>query len=195
MPKLRKETKADISAVFSADVAMRQYRNQTIVSKIKRPRKSKSVKREAAKERLADASRWAKMTLMEPDIKKLYSKGINSRLPNAHTVAIQDYLTAPTIHYISLKQHTGAIGDKIRIKVTDNFQVTAVNVMITDKNGKELEKGPATRYARKPTMWIYTLTVANPELDGTVIKVTAMDRPENIVVKEEKITGNKLPVR
>jgi hypothetical protein len=92
-----------------------------------------------------------------------------------------------------LKQHTGAIGDKIRIKATDDFQVTAVNVMITDKNGKLLEAGPAIRYARKPTMWIYTLTVANPDPVGTVIQVTALDRPKNMTEKRVTIEENGKP--
>ena len=189
MPKLRKPTKADISAVLSNDVAMRKYRNQTIISTITMPRKTTSAKKEKANDRFAAANQWAKVTLMEPGVKELYSKGINSKLSNAHTVAVQDYLNPPTIHYISLKQHTGAIGDKIRIKATDDFQVIAVDVRITDKTGKELEKGPAARYKRKPMMWIYTLTVANREVDGTVIEVTAMDRPGNKVVKEEKIAS------
>ena len=190
MAKLRKETKADISAVLADDVAKRTYRGQTIFSTIKRPGKSKSVKRKASNDRFADGNRWAKGILKDPEIKKLYSKGINDNLPNAHTVAVQDYLTPPTIHYISQKQHTGAIGDKIRIKATDSFQVTSVDVTITDKNGTELEKGPAERYKRKPQMWIYTVTVANPDVAGTVIKVTAMDRPKNKVTKEEKIADN-----
>jgi hypothetical protein len=187
MPKLRKKTKADISAVFSDDVAVRKYRNQNIISTIKRPKKTTSDKREASKKRLTAASIWAKSTLKDPSIEKLYSKGITERLSSAHTVATTDYLNPPTIHYISLKQHTGAIGDKIRIKATDDFQVIAVDVTIKDKNGKEIEKGPAERYKRKPQMWIYTLTVANPEVEGTVIKVRAMDRPENKTFKEVKI--------
>ena len=189
MPKLRKETKADISAMLSDDVVMRQYRNQTIISKITIPQESTSPGKQASKDRFAIASQWANKTLKDPVMKKLYSKGINSRLPNAHTVATTDYLVAPTIHYISLKQYTGAIGDSIRIKATDNFQVVSVDVTITDKNGKQLEKGPAIRYKRKAFMWAYTLTVANPDVSGTVIEVTAKDRPGNTAVKTEMVAG------
>jgi hypothetical protein len=187
MPKIRKPTNADISAVFSQDVVIRKVRGQTIVSTPTVPRKSKSAKKEKTNDRFTEAGSWAKATLKEPGMKELYSKGINSKLSNARTVAVTDYLTAPTIHYISLKQHTGAIGDKIRIKATDDFQVTAVKVTITDKNGKRLETGPAIRYKRKPVMWIYTLTVANREMIGTVIEVKAMDRPGNKTEKRVMI--------
>src|SRR5882757_9045270 len=151
--KIRKPTEADISAVLSKDVVMRKIRNQTIISTVTVPRKSTSARKEETNDRFAEASHWAKMTLLKPGMKELYSTGINSKLTNARTVAVTDYLNAPKIHYISLKQHTGAIGDKIRIKATDDFEVTAVNVTITNKKGKLLEAGPATRYKRKPQMW------------------------------------------
>jgi hypothetical protein len=181
--KIRK-TKADISALLSDDLALRKYRNQLVLSTVTVPRKSTSARKRKSMNRFAEASAWAKAILRKPGMKEWYSKGINSKLTNAHTVAVTDYLIAPKIHYISLKQHTGVIGDDIRIKATDAFQVTAVNVTITNKNGKQLEAGPATRYKRKPVMWIYTLTVANPEVVGTEIQVIAIDRPGNKTEKK-----------
>ncbi len=153
------------------------------------PRKSKSSRKKESNNRFANASLWAKETLAEPGMKKLYSKGINSKLSNAQIVAVTDFLTAPVIHYISLKQYTGAIGDKVRIKATDNFQVISVEVKIRNKNGKELEKGPAIQYKRKPVMWIYSLTAANADVIGTIVEATAKDRPGNTTVKSETVEG------
>lgn len=187
MPKIRKPSRADISAVLSDQAVLKKVRNQTIISKPTIPRKSKSVRKKEANNRFAEASRWAKEILTEPGMKALYSKGINSKLSNAQMVAVTDFLTAPVIHYINLKQYTGAIGDKIRIKATDDFQVSSVDVTISDKKGKELEKGPAVHYKRKPVMWIYTLKLANAYIAGTVIEVTAKDRPGNTVVKTETV--------
>jgi hypothetical protein len=185
VPKIRKPTQADISAVLSNDVVVRKVRNQTVISTITIPRKSTSTRKQQANKRFAKANQWAKMILTQPGMMELYSKGVNSKLSNAHTVAVVDFLNAPEIHYISLKQHTGAVGDKIRIKATDDFHVTTVDVTIIGKNGKQLEKGPAIRYKRKPAMWIYTLTVANPDISGTIVEVTARDRPGNTVVNKE----------
>ena len=98
-------------------------------------------------------------------------------------------MQAPEIHYISLKDYQGLIGDKIRIKATDNFQVTEVKVRITNAKGTLLEKGEAIRYPRKQAMWVYTVTVANPDLQGTVVNVIAEDRPGNVVEMEEEIGG------
>ncbi|CAN5396416.1 hypothetical protein BH09BAC3_BH09BAC3_38080 [soil metagenome] len=187
MAKLRKATKADLSAMFSDDVVVRKYRNQNLVSNVKRPKASKSIKRKAANDGLIEANIWAKAILLKPEVKELYSKKISARFPSAHTVAVSDYLEAPKVHYINLKSHTGAVGDKIRIKATDNFGVVSVDVIISDANGVELEKGKAVRYARKPVMWIYMLTKANPVLAGTVIQAIAWDRPGHKGEMEVKV--------
>jgi hypothetical protein len=187
VPKIRKPTSGDISAVLSKDAVVRSYRRQTLVSTVTIPRKSKSRKRKAANDRFRKANDWAKSVLRRPGMKELYAKGINDKLSNPHTVAVSDYMQAPEIHYVSLKNHRGAAGDPIRIKATDNFQVTAVEVSITNAKGILLERGQATRYPRKPAMWVYILTAANRHLPGTVIKVIASDRPGNKAEWEEKI--------
>ena len=187
MSKIRKPTRADISAILSHAAVIRKYRNQTVISVVTTPRRSKSARKKASNDRFKEANNWAKHVLRDPGMKALYAKGINGKLSSAHTVAVSDYLQAPVIHYINLKDHTGAVGDKIRIKATDNFQVTAVEVTITNAKGILVEKGQATRYSRKPAMWSYILTVANPDLPGTVISVIARDRPGNTAALEEKI--------
>ncbi len=63
----------------------------------------------------------------------------------------------------------------------------SVTVRIFDAKGVVLEKGEATRYPRKPVMWAYFVTVANPHPAGAVIKVVAMDRPGNKTKMEEKV--------
>jgi len=119
---------------------------------------------------------------------KLYAKGIKSKFGNTQSVAVQDYMKGPEIHYINTEKYTGAVGDELRIKATDNFQVTEVKVRIYEKDGKKLvEKGSAVRYSRKPVMWIYTLTVGSTDVDGTVIKAIAFDRPGNETEKEVKV--------
>ncbi|CAN5361019.1 hypothetical protein BH09BAC3_BH09BAC3_10040 [soil metagenome] len=189
MAKLRKKTEAELSAVYAYDVALRKHRGQRIASTITIPKESTSQKKKESKSRFAEAVSWAKACLSEPAMKELYSKGICDRLPNAQTVAVSDYLEAPKIHYINLTSYTGAVGDKIRIKATDNFKVWEVKLMITNALGVVLEEGQATRYPRKPVMWVYEVTVANPDLPGTVIKATAKDRPGNRREMEIEIGG------
>ena len=173
--------------MLSDDAAVRRYRNQTVISKVTFPRKSKSPKRKEANDKFKEANDWAKHILKQPGMKELYAKGTNDKLSNPHTVAVSDYMQPPEIHYISLKDYTGAVGDRIRIKATDSFQVTEVKVRITNLKGTLLEKGLAERYLRKPAMWVYTVTVANLDLPRTVVKVIASDRPGNVVEREQEI--------
>ncbi len=191
MPKIKKAIEADLSAVLSNNIVVRTYRNQMVISNLVPPKKSKSVKRKNANDQFRAANKWAKFILKQPGMKELYARGINSKLSNSHTVAVRDYYHAPEIHYINVQKYTGTKGDEIRIKATDDFEVVSLTVNVKSGKGKQLENGPAMRYGRKPAIWVYKVTVANPDVNGTVIKVTARDLPDNSVIKEEKIESKK----
>lgn len=165
-------------------VAPKMYRNRLVFVKVGYPRKSKSEKKKEVNKRFRYANQYAKHVLESPEMKELYAKGIDGKKSNAHTVAVADYLNAPVIHSINTNEYRGAVGDKLRIKVTDDFQVTSVKVIIGNGKGKTLEQGEAIRYNRKPDTWVYTATVKNAEQKGTIVTVTAMDRPQNKVEKE-----------
>ncbi len=181
MPKIKKPTGADISALTSDVVAPKKYRNRLVISRVTFPKPSNSEKKKEMNDRFADANQYAKHILKLPGMKELYAKGISARLSNTHTVAVSDYLNAPVIHAINIKEYHGTAGDKLRIRATDDFQVTSVEVRIRNKKGDTLEKGEAVKNKRKPRSWVYTTTVNNPELEGTTIEVTAKDRPGNEV--------------
>lgn len=187
MAKLKKPTSDSISAMLSNNVVLRNYRNQVVLSMVTVPRKSKSEKKKEAINRFQDANAYAKSILEEPGMKKLYAKGINDKKRSAHTVAVADYLNAPKIHYIRMNVNRGAVSEKLRIKVTDDFQVTAVRVRFMSSDGEILEEGIAEQYARKPAMWLYTLTGVIPMVVGTVIEVVAEDRPGNRATMEEMV--------
>ncbi len=188
MAKIKKRTSTDLSAMMSSVVAPKMYRNRLVLVQVANPKESKSKKKENANQRFKEANQYAKKILNEPGMKALYSKGIDEKRSNAHTVAVADYLNKPVIHDINLKAYRGEIGDTLRIKATDDFQVTSVHVRILHGKGKILEQGEAVQYARKPDTWVYTATEKNPELKGTIIRVTAEDRPGNEAKEEVTLT-------
>lgn len=181
MAKIKKPNKAFKSALLSEVVAPKMYRNRLVMSQVTFPKPSKSKKKKEANDRFAHANQYAKNVLKRPGMKELYAKGINARLSNTHTVAVTDYLNPPVIHDINIKDYHGTAGDKLRIRATDDFQVTSVEVRIINKEGHTLEKGAALKNKRKPSSWVYTTTVNNTQLEGTKIQVTAKDRPGNEV--------------
>jgi hypothetical protein len=175
----------------SKQVRMQKVGNRgTIISVVEPPRKSKSVKKLKSNNRFKGASHWATMILTTPGCRELYSKGIKKETNSAFAVARRDFMTVPKIHYTKIENYTGAVGDQVRIKATDNFRVTAITVSISRGEGKLLEEGAAVRDLRKPAMWTYTTTVANPELPGTIITVIAEDLPGNKGLQEITI-GNE----
>lgn len=129
-------------------------------------------------DRFRSAHHYATHALKSPERKALYEKGINANRTSAHTVAFQDYLNAPVIHYIRSDQRAG---DVITIKATDDFRVETVTVDIFDPKGRLLESGNAERYPRKPFIWKYPITSRNNQKVITV-RVTAMDMPGNETV-------------
>lgn len=178
---------AGVTGMVGKTIVLRYIRNQQVLSNRPTPRKSNSEKQQQSIDRFAEAQQYAKMILKDPGMKALYMKGINDQKSNAHTVASCDYLNTPEIHYVRLPGYSGIAGDVIRIKATDDFQVTSVNVEIKSGKGQFLEKGPAERYRRKPFMWVYKTSVANPDVPGSILRVTASDRPGNRAVLEIRI--------
>ena len=188
MAKIKKRTPADLSAMLSSVVAPKMYRNRLVFIKVANPKKSKPAKKQDAMDAFRYANQYAKNILQRPGMKALYLKGIDEKRSNAHTVWVADYLNKPVIHNINIKAYRGEIGDTLRIKATDDFQVTSVHVRILHGKGKILEQGEAVQYARKPDIWVYTATEKNPELKGTIIRVTAKDRPQNSAHAEVILT-------
>jgi hypothetical protein len=186
MAKIKKRAKADLSAMTSDQVLMEKYGNRTLVSAANPRKKSNSPDLKRTNDRMKQAARWAKATLLDPAMTKLYSKGITEDLTNAQIVAVTDFMTAPKISYVRLEDYTGHVGNTIRIRATDDFRVVGVTVTISNGSGK-LEEGAALRNRRKPKMWSYTTTVANPELPGTIVVVKAMDLPGNVRLHETTI--------
>jgi hypothetical protein len=138
-----------------------------------------SKKQKESSERFKKAAGYAKRQMADPEMKAEYKKGVTYNKSSAYRVALTDYMNAPVMHYIKAIGYTGAIGDLITIKATDDFRVTGVNVKIVSPKGIVLEKGSAQQNPRKRHMWNYRTTVVNAQVTGTKIQVVAMDMPEN----------------
>ena len=95
-----------------------------------------------------------------------------------YNVAIADYFNAPDIEEINVSGYTGAVGSKIVVKATDDFEVTKVHIKIENGDGTLVEEGDAVADIAGLT-WVYTATVANASLAGDKITVTAFDNPGN----------------
>jgi hypothetical protein len=107
-------------------------------------------------------------------------------LKNAYNVAVADFLHAPDIDEIDVTNYHGAVGDTIRIRVTDDFEVKQVTVAIHNGDGSLVEEGDAVQQD-DVIDWLYTATAENTEMAGDRIEIKAMDRPGNITEEEQPL--------
>ena len=161
-------------------LVIRQVHNLGIILS-NRPKKRKQLSERQKEQvlRFQEAGQYASLQMKDPEAKAAYAKGIDGKKSNARLVALADYLNPPVVHSIKAPAYTGAVGETITIKATDDFKVTEVQVTIRSASGGKLEQGQAERYRIKANTWKYKTTVLNPDPKGTTIQAVAYDRPGN----------------
>ena len=124
---------------------------------------------------------YAQEAIADPEKKQLYAKAAKKGQTAFHA-AFRDAARAPRIPEIDTRKYSGLVGDVLKFLVKDVVTVESVKVAILSAAGAELEKGDAVLGVAN--YWNYTATVANPELPGTRVQVTATDLPGNVTKAE-----------
>jgi hypothetical protein len=160
-----------------------QRGGKTVVSAV--PRKSQQEQSEKQKEqvrRFQRATLYARTAQQQPE----YKDAAAQQGKTAYVVAVADFLNAPNIEKIDLSAYTGAVGNPIRITVTDDFALASITVRITNADGSLVEEGAA-----RPTPiayeWLYTATQANESLEGDKIEILASDTPGSTTRHEQNL--------
>jgi hypothetical protein len=167
-------------------LVFRQVDGKTIVSKIPQSPTSASEKQKGHRQRFQRATIYGKSALGDPLIKERYEAAAKKKKgSSAYSVAVADFFNAPDIHTVDLSGYTGAVGDPIRMIVSDDFAVKSVHVRILNADGSPVEEGLAIN--SEGSVWIYTATQNNESLDGDKIIVTASDLPGNSISEERSI--------
>jgi len=95
------------------------------------------------------------------------------------------------VQKVDLTTYRGQPGNVIKILAWDKFRVETVSVMILNKMGQLIEKGPAVA---KPFSgnreWDYIATVENLDYKSCRILVQVKDRPGNTIEAEVDIGGS-----
>lgn len=126
------------------------------------PAKSKRELTEARKDhqqKFRAATQYAKTAIQDNSVKALYEQGVKDG-QNAYNVAMADYMNLPSSTELGLNAYTGAKGQPVVIKATDDYMVAEVQVSIYDQNGALLEQGDA-QLAENDIDWVYTTQKAN----------------------------------
>ena len=162
------------------DILVFSQRNgKTIVSKAPKKRTGEdSEKQKQQQAKFQQAVLYGKSVLADPTQKELYETAGKK----AYNVAVADLLNAPKIETINVSNYKGNIGDTISVRVTDDFKVVSVKVIIQNADGSLVEEGNAVQQGID---WIYTATAQNTDLSGDKIIIQATDTPANLSEKEQ----------
>jgi hypothetical protein len=122
------------------------------------------------------AARYGRLVMEVPELKAAYKK-VAAPLQSAYNVAFRDAYTPPVVEKIITIGYRGEVGDIIMIEAFDDFKVNNVRLEIFNAAGELIESGPCEVDFKES--WKYTVTRENASVQGTKIKATAFDIPEN----------------
>jgi hypothetical protein len=138
----------------------------------------------ANQEHFARATSYTKSLKDDPERRDAYNTAAQISHRRAVNIAQQDCLRPPRVEKIDASEYQGRIGDAIRIKAKDDFEVLRVTVVIQDIAGASLESGVATKESETSAWWLYKTTVAVAVGQTLVIQATAEDRAGNATVEK-----------
>ena len=136
----------------------------------------------AQQEKFQQAVIYGKTQIADEAAKAEYESKAEG-LKSAFNIAVADFLHAPDIDEIDFTGYQGAAGDVIRVRVTDDFKVLQVQVLVYNTDGTLVEQGTAVQQDNVID-WLFTATVANDSTDGDRIVVRASDKPGNLSEQE-----------
>ena len=133
----------------------------------------------AVRRRFRQATMYARTVMADPEARAPYAIAAKARGMPLQNVAIADFLNGPSVDQIDLSKYTGLAGGMIRIRASDDFDVTGVGVTISGDEGQPIERGPAILTSMNWGRWIYTTTTSVPAGTHIHVEATATDRPGN----------------
>ena len=167
-------------------IVFRQRAGKTIAAAAPRsPQGEGTPAQQAVREKFQQAILYGRTAISDPATKEEYqAKAPEGK--SAFNVAVADFFNAPDIVEIDVKEYSGSPGQRIRVKVTDDFKVKSVWLAIQNDDGSIVEQGNAIADPNGID-WIYTSTTENLSLPNDKVTVTATDNPDNLAVSEKTL--------
>lgn len=171
------------------DLVFKRYGDGVVISR--KPDLEGQVATEAqlaVRDRFREAALYGKMVMADAETKALYAEAAKAKGKPVFSLTVADFFNAPTVNEVDLSGYGGAVGDAIVIQATDDFDVAAVAVALTNAAGDVIEAGAAVETPADSGRWIYSAQTAVAAGTTVRIGVTATDRPGGMgEASEEKI--------
>ncbi len=168
------------------DFVYKTFEGQDIVTRV--PDFSNRVLTDAQKaaiEKFCRAAGYGKIVMADEQAKTLYEQVAKSRHQPLFSLIMQDFLNAPQVEEVDLSGYTGQAGEKIYVVASDDFEVMAVHVTISEESGDPIETGAAVKSTDGSGRWVYTTTAPAPPGTPITIGVSATDRPGHTGTKTQ----------
>jgi hypothetical protein len=130
------------------------------------------------------AALYGKAAMADPDTKQVYEDAAARKGIPVFALTVGDFLNAPAVNEIDLSGYTGKANEPIRIRASDDVEVSGVSVAIRDQEGAVLEQSAAVKAAGSLT-WTYTTTTALEAGQAVSIEVTATDLPGHTTTRTQ----------
>ena len=175
-----------LSGMIGGTIVFRQVGDQTIVGQA--PAKQDRIPSEDEKAhriKFGQAILYGKSAISDPISKSMYQKQAKEG-ESAFNIAVADFMNAPEIDEVDVRDYTGEIGSTIRVRATDDFQVSRVYVKIEGEDGSMVEEGEAVADPNGLD-YLYTAKKKNVSLTGDKITIEVNDIPGNETVKTQTL--------
>ncbi|HEY1177525.1 MAG TPA: hypothetical protein VGF17_15315 [Phytomonospora sp.] len=120
------------------------------------------------------AAAYAKAAIADPVQGPRYIAAAELVGQRPYTFAVTDFLKEPVVQAIDTTGYRGVIGDAIKVRAVDDFEVTGVNVALSDGANAILKQGAAVLV---DGLWHYAATTAIAVGTAVFIEAVATDRP------------------
>jgi hypothetical protein len=151
-------------------------RNGDGVSISKRPTitKAPTAAQLAVREAFRAAAAYARSVQEDAIQRPRYAAAAQSKGMRAFAFAVADFLNPPRVLAIDTSAYHGAVGNVIKVRASDNFEVTAVTVLLKDGEGGVIQQGAAVLV---DGVWQYTANGGIALGEELIIEAIATDRP------------------
>jgi hypothetical protein len=174
------------------EIVFKRCRGKTIATKKPVFTKQPSAAQLAQRQRFREATDYAKLAQADPALRPVYEPVARKRQVAAFTVALRDYLNAPSIKCLYLMSYRGQPGDPIGIYAVDDFGLAELEVSLLTPDGTPVERGQAVELGLHSGHWTYTTTVEVAPGSRLRLEVAGADYAGNRVRVAEEIAVGAL---
>ncbi|WP_412062429.1 hypothetical protein [Rubrivirga sp. IMCC45206] len=160
------------------DLVFKRYGDGTVVSRTPDFSDHEPTEAQLAhRDRFRQATVYGRVVMADEEARAVYEAAAETRGKPIFSLTVADFFNAPSVDEIDVSGYTGASGDPIVVRASDDVDVQRVVVALTDADGAALESGEAAADAGH---WVYT--AQTDVAPGTTVRigVQAVDRPGGV---------------